>query len=134
MNKFQEVEVIENDTLIRWIQTDSIEIEDLIKSLENLFKTNPWSKGQNHFLINCLNAKLNFTRNQINLFWIFLLNHKKKLQEIKIAVLASDPITTCFFLLIQDQIYQKIGCELKVFVTEKAALGWIKTSSPINNY
>lgn len=128
MNRFQEVEVLENDTLIRWMQTDSFEIEDLIKSWEFLFKTNPYYKGKPYFLINYLNANLCFNKNQVNKFWVFLLMHKIQLQESKIAVLANDPITTCFFLLIQDQIYQKIGCELKVFFTEKAALFWIKAN------
>ncbi len=125
MGNFQDVEVISNDSLISRIRPEKFEPEYLISSIAELFKKDCNTNKKKFFVINCLNANLRFSRAQSKQFCEFLLTNKEYLKESKIAVLANDPLTTCFFLLIQDQLYLKIESELKVFITEIAALRWI---------
>ncbi len=123
------IEVICKETVIKKSFTGELEINTIINSwieIVELYRTYRINKC---LLLDYCNTKISFTRSDKDLFIAFALLKKECFKNLKIGILTSDPTSTCFFLLIQGEIFRKVGCDLKVFSTEKAALKWILKSN-----
>ncbi len=120
-------EIITNNPIIRYSFTGTLEVNSLIFQWKNIIEKVEIYPVSQYFLFDYLNAPLLFNNSQFDEFCKFLNSKKAFIKNGKIAVLTNDPLTTCFFLLVQDEINRIVDCNLKVFCTGNAAIRWINS-------
>lgn len=114
---------MEVNNMIVSYQKNNASPDEIIKHWDEVFTSNNLI-NLNFFIFNYKIVQLNFKRQEIDIFLNFLLSKKKIIENKKIGIITTNPRTTCFFIIIESEIYQLLKTEIRVFSTEIAAENW----------
>ena len=72
------------------------------------------------------NSEFDFAVDDTDMVWEYFYSIREILKGKKEAVLTDSPLTTAISSLFENDAYNKIGFDVKVFTTEKSAIKWLE--------
>jgi len=120
------INIDHEDRIIHYKYPGLIERKDLGIAWKSILQIDEFVNKGYGLLSDYRNSKFNFTINDTDEIWSFLIKNKELLKNKCEAILTDNPENTVITILFEMEIYEKIGFEIKTFSTEPVALDWLK--------
>lgn len=120
------IQIEHDNKIIYYRHSGEITANDIGMAWQELMRLEDFTKKKYNLLSDYREARFLISDNDVSAICDFLYNLKDILNNKKQALVITEPLSTAISILFTGEVNDRVGFDVKVFSTIKAASNWVK--------